>query len=101
PNNTSVAGKFNAEVLAPALEKFSGAFNTEGGQRWAEGHVDSLRQHMFQRGAADMSTLAGDAVATNIRRMSNAWSNTARRDPSSTDYLMRNAESSIDGVIGS
>ena len=99
PNDTSVAGKFNETVLQPALDKFKGAFNTEKGQQWAEGHVDSLREHMFQKGAADMSTLAGDAVRVNVRQMTSAWTNTAFKDPSSTDFLLRTAESSINGIV--
>jgi hypothetical protein len=101
PNDTSVASKFNDQVLQPALDKFSGAFNTEGGQRWAEQHVDSLRNHMFERATADMSTMAGAAVATNVRKMENEWSNTARKDPSSVPYLLSSAESSVDSVVRS
>lgn len=101
PNDTGVMQRFNEKVLQPTLEKYQSSFITEGGQRWAQQHTDALRNHMFERGAADMSSLAGDAVATNVRKMSNAWSNTARNDPSAVPFLLKNAESSIDGVVGS
>lgn len=101
PNDASVAGKFNEEVLNPALEKFKGAFTTETGQNWAESHVDALRGHMFEKSAADMSTLAGDAVAVNVRKMTNAWTNTARNDPSSVPFLLDTAASSVKGVVDS
>jgi len=101
PNDTSVASKFNDKVLQPTLDKFSGAFLTEGGQRWAEQHVDSLRNHMFERATADMSTMAGDAAAANVRKASNAWSNTARNDPSSVPFLLKNAESSVNAIVSS
>jgi hypothetical protein len=101
PNDTSVAGKFNETVLQPALDKFQQAFNTEPGQKWAEGRIDALRDHMFQRASADMSTLAGDAVAVNVRKMSNAWSNAAINDPSSVPFLLNNADASIGGVVDS
>lgn len=99
PNDTSVAAKFNEKVLQPQLEKFQSAFNTEGGQRWAETHVDSLRNHLFTKGAADMSTLAADAVTVNVRKMTNAWTNTARNDPTSTQHLVDTADSSIKSIV--
>lgn len=101
PNDTSVAGRFNEEVLQPAIDKFTSSFDTEGGQSWAQGHADSLRMHMFNKASADMSTMAGEAVAVNVRKMTNAWTNTARTDPSSTQYLLDTADSSIEGVINS
>jgi hypothetical protein len=99
PNDPSIAGKFNDETLNPALEKFRSAFSTEAGQNWAESHIDALRSHMFEKTAADMSTLAGDAVTVNVRKMTNAWTNTARNDPSAVPYLLSTAESSINGVV--
>jgi len=101
PNDTTVAAKFNEKVLQPQLEQFSGAFFTEGGQKWAESHIDSLRNHIFTKASADMSTLAADAVTVNIRKMTNAWTNAARNDPTSTEYLVGTADSSIKGVVSS
>lgn len=101
PNDTSVAGRFNEEVMQPAMERFTSSFNTEGGQNFAMAQANALRMHMFNKTAGDMSTLAGEAVAVNVHKMTNAWTNTARSDPTSTQHLLDTADSSVDAVISS
>lgn len=101
PNDPTVAAKFQQDVLAPALEQFSDSFNTEGGQRFAEQHVDALREHMFNKTTADMSTMAGIAVQTNMLKTVNTLSSTVRNDPSSLDFALNTVDSSIDGVASS
>ena len=100
PNDTSIAGKFRETALEPAIDKFVSSFSTTQGQQWAENHAEALRAHMFEKQTADMTTLAGDAVTVNVRKMTNAWTNTARSDPSSVPFLLRTADSSIAGVVG-
>src|SRR5690348_592115 len=62
PNDPAVAVKFHNEILNPALDKFQEGFLTQRGQTWATGRAEHLRDHFFQKTAADMSTLAGEAV---------------------------------------
>jgi hypothetical protein len=102
PNDPGVAAKFREKVLEPALEKFGDqGFLTEGGQKWALGHTASLRQHMFDKTSADMSTLAGEAVKINARKTENYLASTARMDPSSLDFQLSTAESSLAGIVDS
>src|SRR5581483_9422801 len=46
PNDPTVAARFQRDEVEPALEKFSGGFISDGGQRWAEGRIDALREHL-------------------------------------------------------
>jgi hypothetical protein len=101
PNDTSIEGQFRENVLEPSLQKFREAFSTQPAQDWAERHIEALRDHMREKASADMSTLAGDAVSMNVRKMTNNWTNTARNDPSSTQFLLDTVDSSIEGVISS
>lgn len=101
PNDPSVAAKFNETVLAPALDDFKDAFTTEGSQKWAESHVDQLRNHFFEKTSADMSSLAGQAVKVNIAEVGSQLSNTARKDPTSTQFALDTVDSTIDGIVSS
>lgn len=101
PNDPTVGKKFIAESVEPELQKFSDSFSTEAGQRWAESHIDALREHMFTKTTADMSTLAGIAAKTNVEKTVNALSSTAASDPSSLDFTLKTAESSISGIASS
>jgi hypothetical protein len=101
PNDPTVAAKFRDDVVAPELEKFQSGFNTERSQQFAESKVESLRTHMFEKTAADMSTLAGIAVRKNISDSTTAMSNTALLDPSSVPNLLKNVDHSIAAVVGS
>lgn len=101
PNDPSVAQKFREQTLEPALEKFGQGFLTEGGQKWAETRVDALRNHMFEKTAADMGTLAGDAVSVNVKTMANSMSNTAMTDPSSVPHLLDSIDSSVGAMVDS
>src|SRR5215475_11560099 len=101
PNDPSVAAKFRESVLEPALDNFTEAFSTEKGQRWAEAHVAALRQHMFQKTAGDMSTLAGIAVAQNAQTAAKSMTNTAIQDPSSVPFLLESTDHSIAGIVSS
>lgn len=96
PNDPTVAKKFNQEVLEPQLQEFKEkGFYTEGGQKWAEAHVEQLRTHMFHKTEADMSTLAGEAAKVNYRQTTNAMASAVARDPSSVDFMLKTYESAI------
>lgn len=101
PNDPAVADKFRTEVLEPTLDKYREGFITEGGQKFAESHVESLRNHMFTKTAADMSSLAAHAVSVNVRQTANSLSNTAITDPSAVPHLLASADSMVNGMIDS
>lgn len=101
PNDPTVAQKFREGVLEPELEKYGQSFLTEGGQKYAEARVASLRNHFFEKTSADMSSLAADAVVVNVRQTTNGFSNTAMRDPSSVPHLLDGIDATIDGLISS
>jgi hypothetical protein len=102
PNDPSVAAKFRETVLQPALDNFTGGgFTTEKSQQWAEGHAAALREHMFQKTSADMSTLAGVAVRQNVQKAAAHMSNTALNDPSSVPFLLESVDHSVGGIVGS
>lgn len=99
PNDPMIAAKFNRDVVEPALEKFQDGFSSDYGSRWAEGRVDELRSHLFQKSAADMSTLAGVAVRTNVEKMANTWSSTSYNDPSSAADSIKAFDASMEATI--
>jgi hypothetical protein len=78
--------KWREDTLEPALQKFKDGFSTEIGQQWAEHFVDTYREHMFVKSAADMSSRAKDAVAVNHQQTLNTLSNSVYNDPSSLDF---------------
>src|SRR5262245_32960497 len=98
PNDPTVGRRFMAENLEPDLEKFKTGFLTEGGQKWADSHTAQLRQHMFNKTSADMATLAGEAVKTNVRQTINNLSNTVRGDPASVDFAISTLNSCIGAI---
>ncbi len=101
PNDPTVADDFRSKVVEPALETFKGQFNTENSQKFAEQKADSLRQHLFEKTAADQSTLAGIAVRKNISDSTTSMSNTAITDPSSVPSLLAGMDHSVQAIVGS
>jgi hypothetical protein len=101
PNDPSAAAKFREEVLEPALDKFRQGFNTEASQNWAEHHIEQLRDHMFEKTAADMSTLAGQAAKVNTAQTINTLSNTVYKDPSGLKFALDSLDSSVGGIVSS
>lgn len=101
PNDPSFVAKFNEETLQPALDQFKQGFTTERAQAWAEAHAAELQNHFITKSAADLSTLAGEAVKSNIRNSATSWSNTAVTDPSSVPFLLAGVDHSITGLVNS
>lgn len=101
PNDPSFVGKFNEEVVQPALDNFKSAFSTENSQAWAEAHAAEMQNHFITKGAADLSTLAGIAVQNNIKNSTTSWSNTAITDPSQVPFLLAGVDHSVNGLVGS
>lgn len=101
PNDPSVAAKFREETVEPALDQFKAGFNTERSQQFAEQKADALRNHMFEKTAADQSTLAGIAVKKNINDQATSLSNTAITDPSAVPSLLAGVDHSIKEMVSS
>lgn len=98
PNDPSIAEKFRTERVEPELEKLRGNFSTERGIHWIDSRVSHLRDHFYQKTAADQSAMAGDAVASNMHRTINALSNSVKGDPSSLAAAMATYEDSLAAV---
>lgn len=98
PNNTTIAPKFMSS-LNDKLEAFQNSFNTEGGQQWAQEHVNALRQHFAEKTQGDMSIMAGQAVVVNAQRTINMLSNTVHDDPSSIDFALAALKSTTEGKL--
>jgi hypothetical protein len=101
PNDPSVAKKWLEEELEPKLQQFQDSFSTEKSQAWALHRADQIREHMFNKTSADMTTLAGVAVTNNIRNTSNIYSNTAMTDPSSVPSMLGHVDHDIEGIVSS
>lgn len=100
PNDPTLAQRFQEEELEPILQSFGSSFNTEKGKAWADAHVGALRQHFFEKTAADQSLLAGAAAVQNITDFATAASNTAQEDPSSVNMLLGTADSAVKAMLG-
>lgn len=101
PNDPSVAAKWRAEKLEPALEQFAGGFTTEKSQAWAERFVDQYREHVANKTSADMSSLAADAVHLNTVTTINKLSSAVYNDPSSLGFAVDSLDHSVGGIVGS
>ena len=101
PNNPHLARDF-LENLDQRLADFKdNGFYTEGAQKWAEGHVEALRQHFAEKTQADMSSLAGLAAKDNARQTINTLTATVHGDPTSIDFALAALKSSTDGIVKS
>lgn len=98
PNDPNVAGKFR-EGLEDRYQKFVDGFRTDAGRKWAIGEVNSLRQHVFEKTAADQATMAGDALVTNIAAIKNRSSSVVRDDPTSLDAALGVVDRATDAMI--
>lgn len=98
-NDDELPDKWRAEALEPALAKYAEGFTTEGGKRWAEQQVNSMRQHFYEKTAADQATRAGAALATNLDVLKTRGTNTVYNDPTSLNATLGLVDSSINGLM--
>lgn len=99
PNDPTVASKFMASLNGQLEDFQSKGFYTEGGQKFAEAHVEALRQHMAEKTMADMSTMAGQAAVVNQQQTINSLSATVHGDPTSLDFSLAALKSSTEGIL--
>lgn len=100
PNDPELAQKFRDEVITPSLEKFRDSMWTEAGQAYADKFVASTRQHFFEKTTADMSSLAGEAAAVNVRRSINSLTNMVKGDPTSLDMALGSLNGTVGATVG-
>lgn len=101
PNDPTVAAKFREEVLEPTLQKMGDGPVTEGGQKFAESHVEQFRNHFVEKTSADMARLASVAAKQNIETLTNQLSNAAISDPTSLKTSLGLVEHSIGAMVDS
>lgn len=101
PNDPTTAEKWREETLNPVLDDWANSFQTEKGKLWATEKVAQMRQHFFEKTAADQSLLAGAAAVKNLDDFTNSSSNAAEKDPSSVDMWLGMAEDMADVTVKS
>lgn len=101
PNDPTTQQKWSQEVLEPALEQYQKGFTTQRSQEWALRETQAIRTHFFEKTTADMSTMAGAAVASGIERMTTSLSNNAVRDPTSAEFAIDTIDRQIGGMVQS
>lgn len=99
PNDTSISQQFRDTVLEPGLENWAGQFQTKAGQAWAQNQAMQVRQHMYEKQAADMSYRAGLAATTNLEQTANSLANTARTDPSHLDQSLGLVDNTVSALV--
>lgn len=99
PNDPTVADKFMSETVEPALQKLGDGVTNEGAQRYAQNHIEELRNHFTTKTSADMSTLAGVAVQNNLLKVGNTLAGVSFDDPSSTKMALKKYSDSVDAQI--
>lgn len=98
PNDDGFVEKFRESNLEPELEKFIGGFQTDKGRLWAEAQADRLRQHYYERTAADAATRAKSAVSQNIEVMTNLLGASAV-DTHSLDLALGTLDDTIHEIV--
>lgn len=101
PNDPETANKFRNDNVEPILDAWVSTFETDAGKQWATAHAASLRQHFFEKTAADQSYLAGAAAIQNIKTFSTGMSNTVLQDPTSLNMALGTTDAAIKAIISS
>lgn len=101
PNDHGVAEKWREEQLNPILDAWTSSFSTEESRAWAEQHAGALRQHFFEKTAADQTLMAGQAAVSNIKQFTTGMSNTVLQDPSSLNMALGTADAGLDALLNS
>ncbi len=99
PNDHSVAEKFREEQINPLLDSWTTSFSTAEGRQWAETHAGALRQHFFEKTAADQALMAGTAAVQNLHQFTTGMSNTTLQDPSSLNMALGTTDAAIEAII--
>lgn len=101
PNNGTIQAQFMQGTFEPWAQQYINGFSAPGARDWAEAQVEKLRNHFTQKTSADMVSMAGHAINSNVRNMVTSATNQARTDPSSVDHLLGSIQDSIHDLIDS
>lgn len=99
PNDHAAAEKWREEQLNPILDAWTTSFSTAEGRQWAETHAGALRQHFFEKTAADQALMAGEATVANMRQFTTSMSNTVLQDPTSLNMALGTADMALEATI--
>lgn len=99
PNDSTLAAKWRQDRLETDLAAWREQFTTPDSQLWADQQVAHLRQHFFEKTAADAATLQGEAVVTNLMTLKSRASNITLADPSAFNAVSGLIDNSIDAQI--
>lgn len=99
PNDHATAERFREEQIQPLLDQWSTSFSTEEGKSWATEQVGQMRQHFFEKTAADQSLMAGQAVVQNIHDFTTGMSNTVMQDPSALNMALGTADAGVEAML--
>lgn len=98
-NDPTIAKKFLADKVEPALQKLQDGMMTDNGQRYAQAQVEGMRRHLYDKSAADMSNLAGQTTLKNVDQIGNIYSGVSFNDPSSTKRNLAAYDAAINSMI--
>ena len=99
PNDPTVAARFREEQLEPILQELTLGFQTEQGKKYAEASIAQMRQHFFEKTAADQASMAGFAAVKNLDDTQIALSNAVMADPTSLDLTLGVVDTAVEAVI--
>lgn len=98
PNDPSTQPKF-LEGLEKSLQNFRESFSTEQGQKWADHHVNTIRDHFNNITTADTSTMAGVAIHNNAVQTINNLTGVVDKDPASIDLAKGMLEAQVHSLV--
>lgn len=82
PNDHTAAEKWRTEQMEPLLDSWVSGFSTQESRLWATEQAGQIRQHLYEKTAADQSRNAGVAAVQNYRDTLKGLTNTVLQDPS-------------------
>lgn len=99
PNDPATAEKWREEELEPVLQAWASGFETKRGKAWAEAQVGSVRNHFYEKTAADQATMAGSAAVKNLRTFIDNATRTVQGDPSTTTLMLGTVGTALDATL--
>lgn len=101
PNDHTAAEKWRSEQMEPLLDGWVSGFSTQESRLWATEQAGAIRQHLYEKTAADQTRNAGIAAVQNTHDTLRGLSNTALQDPSARDMALRSWDDGIEAQIKS
>ncbi len=99
PNNQQAAQNFLSQTVEPELEKYQQGFNTERGRVFALEQADSIRNELYHTVAADVSTMAGDAVIKNVNDLSNSVQTMLYHNPEQLGAQLGSIDRTVNALV--